>query len=160
VLTIIPYVGIFIGALLPVLMALITKDSAWYAVGVVIVFTVVQFLEGNFITPRITGSKVSINALAAIIALLIGGKILGIAGMILAVPTLGVLKIIIAYSHRLKPFVILLGDDKPEEKQKDPTEHTPPVEDMKREVFVKEVEVETQKSTEKSTVDRPRSTAE
>ncbi|MBT1697460.1 AI-2E family transporter [Fulvivirgaceae bacterium PWU4] len=152
VLTIIPYVGIFIGALLPVLMALITKDSAWYAVGVVIVFTVVQFLEGNFITPRITGSKVSINALAAIIALLIGGKILGIAGMILAVPTIGVLKIVIAYSHRLKPFVILLGDDNPEDKQRDPTEHTPPVEDLKREVFVKEVEAE-------STDQGPQSTA-
>jgi predicted PurR-regulated permease PerM len=110
VLTIIPYVGIIIGALFPILMALITKDSIWYSVGVVIVFTVVQFLEGNFITPRITGSKVSINALAAIIALVIGGKILGIAGMILAVPGIGVLKIILSHSSRLKPFVILLED--------------------------------------------------
>lgn len=142
VLTIIPYVGIFIGALFPVLMALITKDSLWYAVGVVIVFTVVQFLEGNFITPRITGSKVSINALAAIIALLIGGKILGIAGMILAVPAIGVLKIAIAYSHRLKPFVILLGDDIEKDRPKDPTEHTPPVKDLKKEVAVKEVKDE------------------
>lgn len=134
VLTIIPYVGIFIGALLPFLMALITKDSIWYAVGVVIVFTVVQFLEGNFITPRITGSKVSINALAAIIALLLGGKILGIAGMILAVPAIGVLKIAVAYSTRLKPFVILLGDVDPEVTRKDPTEHTPQVEALKEEL--------------------------
>lgn len=110
VLTIIPYVGIIIGALFPLIMALITKDSLWYAVGVVIVFAVVQFLEGNFITPRITGSKVSINALAAIIALVIGGKILGIAGMILAVPGIGVLKILLAHTDHLKPFVILLED--------------------------------------------------
>ena len=110
VLTIIPYVGIILGALFPVLMALITKDSIWYTVGVVIVFAVVQFLEGNFITPRITGSKVSINALAAIVALLIGGKILGIAGMILAVPGIGVLKILLAHTRHLKPFVILLED--------------------------------------------------
>jgi predicted PurR-regulated permease PerM len=139
VLTVIPYVGIFIGALLPVLMALITKDSAWYALGVVIIFSVVQFSEGNFITPRITGSKVSINALAAIIALVIGGKILGIAGMILAVPAIGVLKILLAYSEPLKPFVILLGDDNIIEKAKDPTEHTPPVEDLKEEVKEKEI---------------------
>jgi putative heme transporter len=138
VLTIIPYVGIFIGALFPFLMALITKDSIWYAIGVVIVFTVVQFLEGNFITPRITGSKVSINALAAIIALLIGGKILGIAGMILAVPAIGIFKILLSYSQRLKPFVILLGDDNTIEKKDDPTEHTPPVNEMKTEVKVKE----------------------
>lgn len=113
VLTIIPYVGIIIGALFPLIMALITKDSVWYAIGVVIVFAVVQFLEGNFITPRITGSKVSINALAAILALLIGGKILGIAGMILAVPAIGVLKILLSHSEHLKPFVILLEDKIP-----------------------------------------------
>jgi putative heme transporter len=113
VLTIIPYVGIFIGATFPVLMALLTKDSLWYAIGVVIIFSIVQFLEGNFITPRITGSKVSINALAAIVALLIGGKILGIAGMILAIPSLGVLKIILSHTRYLKPFVILIEDNPP-----------------------------------------------
>jgi putative heme transporter len=142
VLTIIPYVGIFIGALLPVLMALITKDSIWYAAGVVMVFTVVQFLEGNFITPRITGSKVSINALAAIVALLIGGKILGIAGMILAVPAIGVLKILLSYSSHLKPFVILLGEDNPKDVIKDPTEHTEPVEELKEEIQHKDVKEE------------------
>jgi putative heme transporter len=142
ILTIIPYVGIFIGALLPVLMALITKDSIWYAGGVVIVFTVVQFLEGNFITPRITGSKVSINALAAIIALLIGGKILGIAGMILAVPAIGVMKILLSYSSHLKPFVILLGEDNPKELRQDPTEHTEEVEELKEEIEEKDVKEE------------------
>lgn len=111
VLTIIPYVGIILGSLFPILMALITKDSYWYAIGVVAVFAVVQFLEGNFITPRITGSKVSINALAAIVALLIGGKILGIAGMILAVPAIGIIKVILSHSYRLNPFVILLEDE-------------------------------------------------
>jgi len=110
VLTIIPYVGIIIGALFPLIMALITKDSIWYAIGVIIVFSVVQFLEGNFITPKITGSKVSINALAAIVALVIGGKILGIAGMILSIPAIGVLKIVLSHSEHLKPFVILLED--------------------------------------------------
>jgi predicted PurR-regulated permease PerM len=110
ILTIIPYVGIFIGATLPAIFAMLTKDSAWYAIGVVAIFSFVQFLEGNFITPRITGSKVSINALAAIIALLIGGKILGIAGMILAVPITGVLKVMLSHTDHLKPFVILLED--------------------------------------------------
>jgi putative heme transporter len=138
VLTIIPYIGIFIGALFPVVMALITKDSGWYALGVIIVFTVVQFLEGNFITPRITGSKVSINALAAIFALIIAGKILGIAGMILAVPTIGLLKILLSYSTHLKPFVILLGDDNVLEKKDDPTTRTPPVKELKKDLKKKD----------------------
>lgn len=110
-LTMIPYVGITIGATLPALMALVTKDSIWYAVGVVGVHAFVQFLEGNFITPKITGSKISINALAAIVALLLGGKIWGIPGMILAVPAIGVFKILLSYSPDFKSLVILLGDE-------------------------------------------------
>lgn len=142
VLTIIPYVGIIIGALFPLIMALITKDSLWYAVGVVIVFAVVQFLEGNFITPRITGSKVSINALAAIIALVIGGKILGIAGMILAVPAIGVLKILLSHSEHLKPFIILL-EDKVVMKKKTP------------ELFQKKSERENEEKVEEKIDDLP-----
>lgn len=110
-LTMIPYVGISIGATLPTLLALITKESGWYAVGVIGVHAFVQFLEGNFITPKITGSRISINALAAIVALLVGGKIWGIVGMILAVPAVGILKIVISYSSSFKPWVILLGDE-------------------------------------------------
>jgi predicted PurR-regulated permease PerM len=110
-LTMIPYVGISIGASLPALFTLLTKDSAWYAVGVIGVHAFVQFLEANFITPKITGSRISINAFAAIIALLIGGKIWGIAGMILAVPLIGIFKILVAYSPLLRPLVILLGDE-------------------------------------------------
>jgi predicted PurR-regulated permease PerM len=120
-LTIIPYVGIFIGASLPAILALITKESAWYAVGVIAIFSTVQFLEGNFITPKITGSKVSINALAAIIALLIGGKLLGIAGMILAVPAIGVVKVMLNESEHLRPFVTLLEDDTDAPKDMPPT---------------------------------------
>jgi len=115
-LTMIPYVGIAIGATLPAMLALVTKDSAWYAVGVVAVHAFVQFLEGNLITPKITGSKISVNALAAIVALLVGGKIWGIAGMILAVPAVGILKILLSYSPSLKPFVILLEDKHNEER--------------------------------------------
>lgn len=110
VLTIIPYIGNFIGCSLPVLMALITKDSSWYAIGVIGVYMFIQFLEGNIITPKIMGNKVSINALAAIIALVIGGKILGIAGMIIAIPAMGVLKVVLSHSNYLKPITLLMDD--------------------------------------------------
>jgi putative heme transporter len=58
--------------------------------------------------------------------------------MILAVPAIGVLKIMLAYSRRLKPFVILLGDVDKEDVAKDPTEHTPPVRKLKRKAKEKE----------------------
>src|SRR5258706_1298169 len=109
-LTMIPYIGIAIGAALPTLLAIVHNDSLWNAVAVIGVHSFVQFLEANFITPKITGSKIRINALAAIVALLIGGKIWGIAGMILAIPSTGILKILLSYSSSLKPLVILIED--------------------------------------------------
>lgn len=109
-LNIIPYIGIFIGSVLPILMALLTKDSIWYAVGVAAIFTVVQFLEGNFITPNIVGSKVSVNPLAAIVALIIGGMLWGPAGMILSIPFTAIVKVVFDHVDALEPFGFLLGE--------------------------------------------------
>jgi predicted PurR-regulated permease PerM len=109
-LNIIPYLGIIIGSAFPILIALLTKDSIWYAVGVAGAFTAVQFLEGNFITPNIVGSKVSVNPLAAIIALLLGGMLWGPAGMVLSIPFTAILKVILDNIEPLEPFGFLLGE--------------------------------------------------
>ncbi|MEQ9437469.1 MAG: AI-2E family transporter [Cyclobacteriaceae bacterium] len=110
VLTIIPYIGIFIGSLLPILFALVTKDSLWYPMGVALIFWAVQFLEGNFITPNIIGGRVSINPFAAILALFFGGMIWGPIGMILSIPVLAILKVIFDAIEPLKPYGFLLGN--------------------------------------------------
>lgn len=109
VLTIIPYIGIAIGSLLPIVFALVTKDSLWYPVGVALVFWFVQFLEGNFITPNVVGSSVSINPFAAIIALFVAGMIWGPIGMILSIPTLAIIKVICDAIPSLQPYGFLLG---------------------------------------------------
>tara|TARA_R110000868_G_scaffold267231_2_gene526522 strand:- start:138 stop:1256 length:1119 start_codon:yes stop_codon:yes gene_type:complete len=111
ILTIVPYIGIFIGGLLPLMVALITKDSLIYPLLVIAVVGTVQFLEGNFITPNIVGSKVNVNPLAAIIALVIGAEVWGIAGMILAIPLTGITKIIMSQYSTLRPYAYLLQSD-------------------------------------------------
>jgi len=110
VLAIIPYIGIIIGSLPAVLFALLFTDSLLNPVAVIGVFAAVQFLEGNFITPNIVGSSVSINPFMALIALIIGGNLWGIAGMILFVPFLGILKCIFDQVEALKPYGYLFGD--------------------------------------------------
>lgn len=70
-LLLIPYIGVIIGSLVPTNIALTTKNQAWYALGVIAIFGFIQFLEGNFITPKITGSKVSVNAFVVITSLLL-----------------------------------------------------------------------------------------
>ena len=109
-LLIIPYIGILIGSLLPIIVALATKESPMYAVGVASLFGVIQVLEGNFITPYIVGSKISINPLAAILALLFGASLWGIAGMVLSLPIVAILKVIFDAVDSLKPYGYLLGD--------------------------------------------------
>ncbi|MHC2991886.1 hypothetical protein OB13_09920 [Pontibacter sp. HJ8] len=110
ILTIIPYIGILIGATLPALFTLATTGHLIDAVLVVLVFMFVQFLEGNFITPYVVGSKVSINPFAAIIALLIGGEVWGAAGMIISIPMIAILKVLFDAYEPLQPFGFLLAD--------------------------------------------------
>lgn len=110
ILLLIPYIGIMIGSILPILFALITKDSAAYALGVAGIFGFVQMLEGNFITPHIVGSKVSVNPLTAMIALILGGQLWGIAGLVLALPLTAILKVVFDSVDSLKPYGFLLGD--------------------------------------------------
>ncbi|WP_461533217.1 AI-2E family transporter [Sinomicrobium sp.] len=109
-LTIFPYIGIFIGSIIPALFALATKDSSWYAAGVVIWFQIVQTLEGNFITPNIVGSKVSLNPLVSLLSLFLGGMLFGLMGMILALPLLAMLKVIFDIIPQAQPYGFLLSE--------------------------------------------------
>lgn len=111
ILAVIPYIGIIIGSLPAVLFALLFTDSLITPLAVIGVFSAVQFLEGNFITPNIVGSQVSINPFMALIALIIGGEIWGIAGMILFVPFLGILRCILMEVDELRPYGYLLGNN-------------------------------------------------
>src|SRR5690606_37514751 len=61
----------------------------------------------------IVGSKVKINALAAILGVFVSGSLAGITGMFLALPMIAVLKIIFDRSDSLKQWGVLLGDDNP-----------------------------------------------
>jgi predicted PurR-regulated permease PerM len=109
-LALIPYVGILIGGALPFFYGLLMYDSMLIPIGVIIIFAIAQFLEGNFITPNIMGATISLNPIMAIIALLIGGQIWGIAGMILFIPMLGVIKAIFDNIESLKPYGYVLGN--------------------------------------------------
>ena len=110
ILLLIPYIGIIIGSLIPALIALATKDSAWYAFGVIAIFGFIQFLEGNFITPKITGSKVSVNSFIAILSLIVFSMLWGLEGMIVALPITATLKIIFDNVPKYHAYGFLIGE--------------------------------------------------
>jgi len=110
-LAIIPYVGTTIGGAIPALYAFITYDSYWYPLGVILVFWFIQILEGNFLSPKIVGGNLNVNAIVAILALITGGFIWGVAGMILFLPFAAILKVFCEHYEQLRPISLLMRDD-------------------------------------------------
>jgi predicted PurR-regulated permease PerM len=112
-LNLIPYIGGLTGVALPMMVAIATKDSAWYAVYVLVLYYIIQLIDNNFLVPKIVASKVKINALFSIIAVIAGGTLWGIPGMFLSIPLLAIVKLIFDHIEPLKPYGFLLGDTMP-----------------------------------------------
>jgi predicted PurR-regulated permease PerM len=108
-LAIIPYIGTYLGAIIPILYAFMSYDSPWKAIAVAILFWVVQTIADNFLTPKIVGGSLKINALAAILSLFIGAAVWGIAGMILFLPFAAMLKVVCDEFDELKPIAQIIG---------------------------------------------------
>jgi predicted PurR-regulated permease PerM len=111
-LTVIPYVGTFVGALIPIAFAFLTKDSIFYGFAVMALYAVIQFVENNFISPVILGNSVNVNPFASILALLLMGQYWGLLGMVMAVPLMAILVILIDHSETVKPLNLLLKNEK------------------------------------------------
>jgi predicted PurR-regulated permease PerM len=122
VMTIIPYVGIFISALLPITVAWITKDSIWYPLGVIGVFGFVQYLEANVIFPKIVGAQLNVSTWATLVAFIAGGLVWGVNGMILFIPFVAILKMVSDAIPEWEALNILLRRQKQHgKKQPEPT---------------------------------------
>ena len=117
-LNIIPYVGPFFGAMLPMIYSFLTKDSLFYPAGVLVSYQIIQMIEGNFLTPKIVGGNVNLNAFITFLGLIIGGTIWGVAGMILIIPMMAILREIFDLSESTRPFALLLGEEKERENKK------------------------------------------
>ena len=113
VLNLIPYVGALIGNIIGVLLTLTSSTELGPVITVLVVIAVVQFLDNNILMPRIVGSKVKINALFAILGVIIGGSIAGVSGMFLSMPIIAVLKVIFDRTDMFKQWGVLLGDERP-----------------------------------------------
>lgn len=94
VMTFIPYVGIIVAGIMPITYAWITYGVIWYPLGVIFLFTFVQYLEANIIFPWAVGQRLELNTLATLIVIVVGGILWGASGMILFIPFAAILKLI------------------------------------------------------------------
>ncbi|MEP7169973.1 MAG: AI-2E family transporter [Bacteroidota bacterium] len=113
ILNIIPYLGGIVAVALPMLVALVNKSPTEMLL-VFGVYMLVQFIDNNFLVPRIVASKVKLNALVSIVIVIAGGAIWGLSGMFLSIPVMAILKVIFDRIEPLKPWGYLLGDHMPD----------------------------------------------
>jgi predicted PurR-regulated permease PerM len=111
-LNIIPYLGGAITMFLFAAIALVTK-SPIYALYVVAMYAVIQFIDNNYIVPKIVGSKVKLNAFISLLTVIAGAALWGIPGMFLSIPLTAVVKLILDRIESLKSWGYLLGDTMP-----------------------------------------------
>ncbi len=112
-LNMLPYIGGIIAIALPVLMATVTKDGYSTQLGILVAYAIIQFIDNNFLIPKIVSSKVQINALVSIVVVLLGGALWGVSGMFLSIPFVAILKIIFDRIDTMRPWGKLLGDTVP-----------------------------------------------
>lgn len=98
VTSIVPYLGPII-TFFPAL-AIAVSTSWWMVAKLLIVWVIVQFIDGNVVQPNIMGKQLAIHPLTIVIVLLVAGDLLGIVGLILGVPLYAILKVVVRYSFQ------------------------------------------------------------
>jgi predicted PurR-regulated permease PerM len=112
ILNMIPYVGMLIAAIVCLIVTLANTTSISQLIWVVVALTIVQFIDNNILMPYVVSSKVKINALVSIIGVLVGGALAGVSGMFLSIPGIAIMKAVFDRVDELKPWGMILGDDK------------------------------------------------
>jgi predicted PurR-regulated permease PerM len=108
----IPYVGVLFSTIPAVAVAYFQYDMG-KAVIVLLVYSFLQFLEGNVLTPFIVGGKVRLFPLTVMVAFIFWGMLWGVPGAMLAVPLTSAIKVVCEHVHGWEGFARLLGDPDP-----------------------------------------------
>jgi AI-2 transport protein TqsA len=111
ILNIIPYLGIYFSMAVAMLITTAIGTTG-HVIAVGIVFLVTHFVDANIILPKVVGGKVKMNPLVTILAVLIGHLVWGIPGMFLFIPLTAIIRLISDEVPDLKPWAILLGEEK------------------------------------------------
>lgn len=98
VLSVIPMVGSVVGLVVSVLVAWFQSSDWVFVLIIASIFLLGQFIEGNFLTPKLMGRNVGLHPLWVFFALLAGGALFGVLGMFLAVPVAAVIGVLLVFA--------------------------------------------------------------
>lgn len=94
-LNFVPYLGTLIGFALSIFFVSLDGAGIGRISGVLIVFAIVQSVEGYYLTPKLLGSRLNLHPMWVLVGLVIGGNLFGLLGIILAVPVIAVAKVVL-----------------------------------------------------------------
>lgn len=117
VLNFIPYIGPVIGVVFPVLAALVQFADFNNAIIIAISFTVIAFLIGNIVEPKIFGKSLNLSPLVLMLSLSVWGSLWGIIGMILSVPLMVGIMIVLSHFDETRPYALLMCEKEPDKKE-------------------------------------------
>ena len=109
-LEIVPFIGNLTGTTLTVLVAIVQGAEFPLVASIIGIYMLVQLIQEWILTPIILGPQVKINAFTTILALVLGEFFWGIAGIFLAIPLIGMFKIVCDHIESLKPYGFLIGE--------------------------------------------------
>ncbi len=109
-LSLVPYIGLALGILPPVLVAFVDNHPVEHFIVIAIVVTFVHFLAVNVLTPKLVGHRLKLNALCVTIAMMFWGWLWGGIGLVLAVPITAALKAVCDNVQSLKPYGAWMGE--------------------------------------------------
>lgn len=112
IFSLIPYIGNIIGFVMALMFGYLTSGESGILIGIIITFSIAQFLESYVLYPYVVGHKVDLHPFFVILAVIIGNALWGVIGMILAIPVLGIFTIVFLRVPVLEPFGFLLSDKK------------------------------------------------
>jgi predicted PurR-regulated permease PerM len=98
VLSIMPYVGSTVGLVSSLAVAWFTTHDWKMVLAAGIVFGIGQFIEGNFLTPRLVGKNIGLHPLWVVFALIAGGSLMGFTGLLIAVPVAAVIGVVVRFA--------------------------------------------------------------
>ncbi len=108
---IVPYLGTILGIVAATVMALLEFGFAWQLFAAWGVFAIVQLFEGSILTPKIMGNKVGLSPVAIIFSLLVGVELLGLTGMLVAVPVAAIINVFIGEAiEKYKKSALMQGN--------------------------------------------------
>lgn len=109
-LSLVPYIGVALGILPPLLVALMQYDTTGPFVVIGVSVSIVHFVAANVLTPKLVGQRVNLNALSVTIAMMFWSWLWGGFGLVLAVPITAAIKAVCDNVETLKPYGAWMGE--------------------------------------------------